>query len=140
MSTTFYRDLTKAIRTKVQTDIVTGLSIPVSYDNDKDFSTPESSKWARVTIMYDDALRVDTGTPGANRHRVIGMVTFQLFHPLSEGMKAGYTDADGVKNSFIGSVAGGAVFRTPKVSNVGRAGKWWQLNVTCPFYADDIAS
>lgn len=140
MSATLYVDVTKAIRTKVQSDIVTGLSLPVSYDNDKGFVAPENAAWSRVSIAFDDAGRVDTGSPGANRHRVQGMVMVQLFHPLAEGMKEGYTNADGVKVAFISANVGGAVFRTPQVLNVGRAGKWWQINVLCPFYIDDVAN
>jgi hypothetical protein len=140
MSATFYTDLTKAIRTKIGTDVVTGLSIPLQYDNDKDFAQPESTKWGRVRITFDDAARADTGSPGANRHRVQGMVMFQLFQPMSIGTKAGWTDSDGVKNAFISANTGGATFRTPTIVNVGRSGKWWQWNVNCPFYADDIAN
>lgn len=138
MSATFFDDVTTAIRTKVRDEIAVG-GFTVQYDNEKDFAQPEGAAWARLSILFGEAAKVDTGSPSANRHRHVGTVILQVFHPLMTGMGEGWERVDLIKNAFLNATVGGAVFRTPRPSNVGRDGKWHQINVVCPFYVDDIA-
>ena len=81
-----------------------------------------------------------------SRNRHTGVAIAQIFSVLGKGTREATILADRIVSKFRSvtdslSVAGNSVvFKTPSISSVGRSGsQWWQINVSCPYYADEIA-
>ncbi len=123
-----------AIRTRFKTLIADIYSLPTQYDN-QDFHHPANSLWARASVRF-----ADSKTVSLKRGRKRGILFVQLFYPYGQGDAAPLAMADNIENKFHGVTAGGIVYRTPTSRPVGRSEKWWQVNVECPFYCDNVTS
>jgi len=116
----------------------------VAYDN-APFDQPDNEMWIRWSVLTGNSFRTDLGgSTNRQRHSGIGMA--QIFSLLGKGTRDALILADRIVARFNSvsdttSVSGNSViFRTPSISHVGRAdSQWWQINVSCPFYADEIA-
>ena len=56
---------------------------------------------------------------------------------VTETANRAYEIADLIRTAFNGVQVSNLIFRTSYLQRVGNAGKYWQLNVLCPFQADD---
>ena len=136
--TTFYKTMTDDIQTKFEALD----AVPIVWDNAPNpFEDDESGKgsnplgtWIRMTINLGTANQVQMGA--VKTFRNVGVVTAQIFIPLTIGMAEGYQQADLVADLFRSNTTSGVVYRTPSVQNLGRRDNWWQINVNCPFYKD----
>jgi len=111
-------------------------ALPTQYDNDGSFTRPKGAPWCRFTVLQGETAQVTAG--GFKRFRQPGVAIAQLFMPLGEGDKRGLELADAVKLAFRSVTAAGVIYRSPSVQNMGRQEGEWQLNVSCPFFADDL--
>jgi hypothetical protein len=111
-------------------------ALPTQYDNDASFDRPVGAPWCRFTVLQGDTRQVSCG--GAKRFRLPGVAVAQLFIPIGEGDKRGLELADDVNVAFRSLTASGVKFMSPSVQNMGRQEGEWQLNVSCPFFADDL--
>jgi hypothetical protein len=127
-----------AIRKRFNDNLLTG-GFVIEYDNDKDFTKPGRGLWGRLVLLPGEKFVVGKGSPGADRYRLPGEAVLQIFAPAETGMAGLWTKVDQVMSFFQGVTAAGVTYRTPRPVNVGRDGKWQQVNVHCPWYADDIA-
>lgn len=127
------------IRKRFQEQVVDLISpaLPTAFDN-APFTRPDNSQWARLSIQAGERIQQDFGS-STKRFRNTGMMTVQIFVPLEKGDKAALEAADFVDGVFRSVTDAGVVFRSPFITPVGRIEKEWQVNVTCPFYADIIA-
>jgi|3_EtaG_2_1085321.scaffolds.fasta_scaffold110185_2 hypothetical protein len=114
----------------------------IAYDN-APFDQPDDEMWIRWTIVSGDSIQVSVGVDPRIRHTGVAMA--QVFSPAGKGTRDGLILADRIKTKFLSttdstSVSGNSVvFKTPSVNQVGRpGGQWWQINVACPYYADEI--
>jgi hypothetical protein len=111
-------------------------TLPTQYDNDGSFERPESAPWCRFTILQGDTAQVTAG--GSKRFRQPGVAIAQVFVPAGEGDKRALELADAIKLAFRSVTAAGVIYRSPSVQNMGRRDGEWQVNVSCPFFADDL--
>ncbi len=133
-----YEGIANTIRSRFKTLIAEVQSLPIQYDN-QDFKIPDNRLWARCNIKFGESRQVSIGGGASgNRFRHVGLLMVQLFQPLDRGDKAALALADGIAGTFRGVTVSGVTFRTPSVQNVGRVNGWWQVNVDCPFCADQI--
>lgn len=132
-----FEDLANTIRTRFKTQIADTQSLPTQYDN-QDFTPPDQELWARLTILHGDSFQVSNGGPDGKRFRTPGIMTVQVFIPSGQGDKAAYKLADVIETYFRSQKADSITYRTPSVRKIGPTGPWWQINVNCPFYSDDI--
>jgi hypothetical protein len=116
----------------------------VCHDN-APFTQPDDEMWVRWNVTMGESSRVDFGA-STNRNRHTGVAIAQIFAVLGKGTRDATILADRIVSKFRSvtdslSVSGNSVvFKTPSVTTVGRSdSQWWQLNVSCPFYADEIA-
>jgi len=110
---------------------------PIDKDNDE-VDQPDNQVWATFSIV--EAIREQRTLGNSPDYRTTGTCFIQLFAPASTGEVTVRTLADFVVDAFSRVTDTGVTFRTPTIRPVGRreAGDWWQLNVSCPFYYDEI--
>lgn len=131
-----HESMANAIRTRFKTQIADAQSLPTQYDNQK-YDNPDNVLWCRLTIKFGESLQVASGGASGNRYRTSGIMYAQLFSPLGKGDKDQLHLADIIKSAFRCVTDSGVKFKTPSIKPKGRFGKEWQVNIECPFYADD---
>ena len=111
-------------------------SLLLGYDN-LPFDRSEDALHARLTVQLGST---NQASLGANpRYRTSGVFVIRLFAPFESGEEELHQHADSAAQTFRTTTLDSVlVTRTPSVFNVRRAGKWWQVNVTCPWYSDVI--
>lgn len=98
--------------------------------------------WMRAAVRTAGTTQTaigGTGT-GANRYRTTGSLLITLMDASEKGDGVLLALADKIVLAFRAVTVGNVVFRTPSVSTVGRFGGSWQVNVSCPFYADEAGT
>jgi hypothetical protein len=109
--------------------------VQVKYENFDD-ATPASGLWAKYVFMPGSAEDASIGAPGNNLVRSTGIVMIQVFHDFGEGDGEVYELVDDLINHVRSTDVPNVTFRAPYPNRVGRNGKWWQINVVCPWFAD----
>ena len=133
---TSHETIHNVIRSRFKALVEDVETLATQYDNEGE-DHPEDALWCRFTIRTGESDRADLGvTPP--RDRTVGVAIAQLFDPLEKGDKTILAMADKIKTAFKAVTDTGVTFRVPSITIVGRDGKWWQVNVTCPFYADVV--
>lgn len=126
--------LHNAIRSRFKTEVADkNAGLVVIYDNAPD--PDKDALWVRFTVLEGDANQQSLGPP--RKFRTVGVAVGQVFALVDTGDRKALQVADKIKLAFRAISAGGVTYRTPSVKNVGRVDRWWQVNVTCPFYADE---
>jgi len=129
--------IANAIRSRFKSQVADVLELPTQYDNQK-FDKPDNANWCRFTIEFGERFAASFGSPGANRRRTVGAAFAQLFAPIENGDGELFEIADYIASKFDAVNADGVVFKITSAKKIGRSGDSWQINVVCPFYADDI--
>lgn len=97
---------------------------------------PNSGSWVRLSIREGESNQVDLNS--APRVRETGRIYLQIFVVRGNGTAAARAFADLAKPIFRRAQFSGISCRVPTVQPVGDTEGWWQLNVSWPYYADDI--
>lgn len=129
--------LFNAIRTRFKIEVEDYVNVPIQYDNVA-LTPPQNSPWMRFSIVPGDSFQKTLGDQN-RRFRTVGTAIAQVFIPLAMGDRAGLEIADAVRDAFRAVSVDGVVFQTPSITVLGRDEGHWQINVSCPWYADDIA-
>ena len=132
-----FEAIANAHRTRFGTEIEDGQNVAVQYDNDGEFVIPEDTKWIRFSPGFLGAQQISAGTDP--KFRITGLFSAQIMVPIHDGDKAAMELADAIVTAFRATTADGIVYRTPAVGLGHRSepdSKWWQVNVTCPWYAN----
>lgn len=129
--------LHNVVRSRFKTQIADVQSVTVQYDN-APFTEPEDATWVRWTIVPAQTSLVAIGGT-SRRYRTVGLAVASIFVPVESGDALALRLADAVATAFRCVTDTGVVFSSPSVINRGRDENWWQVNVECPFYADDLA-
>jgi hypothetical protein len=135
-----FAEIANAIRSRFQTQIEEGQSVTVKYDNEDANQAPDGEKWIRFTILEGQSFQMDLGSNKTFRNP--GVAVAQIFVPAGHGTKDAEDLADAIRTAFRAQAAGGVTYQTPYLAPVGNPsnGDWWQLNVNCPYFADDTES
>lgn len=123
------------IRSHFKTNIADALSVSVLYDN-APFVQPDT--WIRHTILESQGRTVQSSP--VQRHRHPGRTVSQIFIPYSQGEEPGLDLGDSIASAYRAVTIDGILFRTPTLKTVGRSGKWWQINVDCPFWYETTST
>ena len=108
----------------------------IAWEN-AEFNPPDNASWVRFTTQHSTAFQASMGDPGNNFIRHPGVVTVMIFSPLNRGDKAALELADNAAAVFRGYQSAGVYFRSPpSIRRVGVDGKWYHINVVCPFERD----
>ncbi|MEE9140767.1 MAG: phage tail terminator-like protein [Alphaproteobacteria bacterium] len=124
------------IRSRFATEFATARpTVPIHYDNVAG-DPPAASSWVRLTVVEGDSFQVAMGS--TRRFRDTGVAIVQVFTPLGSGDGEAREIADDVQGIFKGLTVSGVVFRKPRAARIGPDGRFYQVNVTIPFQADEI--
>ena len=142
MTVTSHQKLHDVVRKRFNDEF--GDEFRIAHDN-APFTQPDDETWIRWSVLSGDSFAVSIGiTP---RHRHTGIAVAQVFAPAGKGTRDALILADRIKTKFRSttdstSVSGNSVvFKTPSISQIGRSGnQWWQINVSCPYYADEFST
>jgi len=106
----------------------------VKYDNDfKD--TPTDEIWCRPKIDFGKAKEADIGT---DYLRIPGIFNVIIHSPIGRGTTDVLNIADIISTRFKTAIVDETInFQTPRIENVGRVEDNYQVNVICPFFADN---
>jgi len=134
--------MASAIRTRFKTEIADEYSLEVLYDNAPGDDPSASASltmglWIRFSVLPGDSDCQEFG--GSKTSRTPGVAVAQIFAQLRQGDRNSLQVADYIKSAFRHVSADGVIYGTPYVRTVGRDNKWYQINVFCPFYSDDIS-
>lgn len=132
-----WESMCNTIRSRFKTLVADAVPLQTQYDNMK-FNPPDNTNWCRLTIVQGSTDQVSIGAPSSNRERTLGVMIAQLFAPVEAGDGTILGIADDVRRAFKRVTASGVTFKTPYLAKRGREGDSWQINVMCPFYADEI--
>lgn len=128
--------IASTIRNRFKTQVATPRTLPTQYDNHA--LAKQADLWCRLSVLFGQSEQASIGSPASNRYRTVGIMTAQLFLPVGKGEKNLYVMADYIVAAFRSVTDTGVTFRTPSITQVGRDESFWQVNVDCPFYADEI--
>ena len=108
----------------------------VSWDN-VEFKATEVEEWVRFTVIPGDEFQASAGG-SVNTFRLHGVVAVQIFVVPNSGAKRATELADIVSNIWRAVIVGSAVFKAPKIKNIGLNRGWDQINVMIEFHSDEL--
>jgi hypothetical protein len=97
--------------------------------------------WARVTIRHVTGGQATLlGDAQVTRFRNSGIITVQVFYPLSRGgLASARSLAKVARSAYIGtSTASNIWFRNVRIVEVGPDGPWYNVNVLADFEYDEL--
>jgi hypothetical protein len=136
------QDLHNALRSRFNTTFVIANSqqANVAWPNYQ-FDPSGKDVWFIFTVLTNTADFTEIGS--SKNQRTEGMVVVQVMSKLNVGDGAVQEWVDKVIATFRQWSSGGITFRMPYPVPVGRAddeyGAWWQTNVNCPFFHDEVS-
>ena len=108
----------------------------IAWDN-VNFIPPDAAagnSWIRLSILDGEAIRMNLGNPGI--HRQTGLITIEIFAPLSEGTDTVRGYADTIASIFRDKQFNGITCREASPENLGENNGWYQMNINIPFFWD----
>lgn len=131
--------LIQTVRSRFKTEVaehevLEGILKAVLWDNDE-AATPDEGPWILFSVRLGDAVQTALGR--SKRFRTPGVAIAMIAVEAGTGEKQALQVADIIRTAFRSLTDEGVTYKTPTVRTIGRSGKWWQVNVTCPFYSDD---
>lgn len=102
---------------------------------------PVGKSWARIRIRHTSSRQVTFGPPGQRRFERGGIITVQVFAPLSpqNGLSLAEKLAIIARDAYEGrGTATGIWFRNARIVEVGPSGEWYQYNAVVEFQYDEM--
>jgi hypothetical protein len=109
---------------------------PVAWPN-IDLGTSDLDEWVSFNVMNGESSQASMGGD-TNTHRFFGVVIVQIFVRPSTGSKRAFELADLASSLLRSKTIGAVVLRSPDIQLVGLDNGWYQVNVKCSFYTDEI--
>lgn len=130
-----FEAITNSIRCKFVDDVEPLINVPVQYDN-APFTKPSTGFWVRFQNTFTTSRQIEVS--GDEPTRVEGIAIALVHGPIEQGNLGNLQITKAIVNAFRGVTFQGVIFRTPVPRSLGRAGKEWRTEVSCPFYKDDL--
>lgn len=122
------------LRQRVNTEIVGVLGWPVQWSNTA-IDVRDNESFIKVTNVWGTS---EQNTAGRNpRFRDHGTLMIGLFTPVDAGDKAALDAAVIVRAAMRSISIGDLTLQTPSIQKLGAQGKWYHINIACPWYADN---
>ena len=110
-------------------------AIPILLDNEPDAIPPTTGQWIHAQVLQGRTFQAELNT-----RRVTGRANFAIFSPINVGELDVMTLADEVADQFRLITLSGVVFRTPAIVASRRDRGYWRVDLSCPYYFEEIAS
>ena len=131
-----YEAMHNAIRSKFQTDIVSGgHAATVVYDNERE-AHPSDTTWVEANVMDTDTELVGTGA--RQTYRMRGELRATIRRPLQQGDAISLRLCDAIRSSFNRVIADGVHYSATSIGEFNRSEQYWETTAVTPFYQDDI--
>lgn len=124
-----------ALRSWFKTNVTDAESLQTQFDN-MEFTPPETGEWCRFTTIPGESTQAEINGGGGGTVRTPGICVASLFTEFEKGDKPLLDLADIIADAVSPGVVSGVTLRPATLQRIGRAGKWWQVNVTIPYFAD----
>ena len=124
-------DVASIIRTRFATLFPT---VGVIYDN-QPVEAPLEDTWIHVQVLPGTAQQVQLNT-----RRIQGRVNFGVFTPIERGDLDILVILDEIADQFRNVSISGVVFRTPSIVASRRDRGYWRMDLSCPYYFEEITS
>lgn len=135
-----YSNIRKAIQGHIVTNLSTGV-VPIdkrAWDN-VDFTIPsDGSSWIRISVQNNISNHKSCGPNKLTRRE--GIVFIQVFVVKDSETDEANTIIDALVAIFETKLLAGVTFKSPNVREVGLSEGWYQINISVPFWADDITT
>lgn len=121
------------VRQRFMDLVATPLQVPVRMDNEPDIEDL-GKLWSRLYVkcgVVDEEL-------GGGVATVTGGAAAILLAPLGSGTSAVLAVADALTSAFRARQVNGIQYGSPSLTRAGRVGRWWQINVICPFTYEQL--
>lgn len=125
-----FEAITNLISTKLAL-VATANSYTVRYDNDPT-ATPQGN-WILAQIQFGSKNRIES----PSLDRTIGQLHLEVKTEYGRGSAPALAIADVISLAFEGIALNNVKFNVPRVIVVGRVDNDFQINVICPFHADE---
>lgn len=131
--------LAESIALQSRFDTLWNNETPVQWPNVA-FSLEDKTEWVRFTILSEPARQAAMGGNNSNLYRHPGFVSIQIFVKPNTGIKRALELADMVTNVWRGAQFSGITMGAPSVIPIGVQDGWYQVNVLCSYYRDEVLS
>lgn len=113
------------------------VTYPIANEN-HEFSPPEDgTPWVRLFIV--EGASDIAGLGGSTRlFRNTGIIVCQIFIQEGKGTKDALDIADVLDTLWSGASFNGITCRASSVTRVGTSDGWYQVNITTPYFWDNI--
>lgn len=98
----------------------------------------ETTAWLRVTVNWQTS-RSEIVQGATGRWRTRGEMVVSVFVPSDSGADRSGEITDAIVDVYRGLELGDISFTAAEVRRVGASGHWWQVNIHCPFYVDEVS-
>jgi hypothetical protein len=113
--------------------LATANSFVVRYENDPT-DTPTDEIWMEVKVDFGNSNQI---TIGVKQFRNPGILTVMIKSKTGKGSAPALAVADTIVDWFRANIISQVHFQTPRIEKVGRVDDDYQVNVICPFFADE---
>jgi hypothetical protein len=110
---------------------------PIAHKNRK-FDVNPAQDWVKLVVNFGDEVQASMGDPGNNYFRQLGVIFVQIYVRPHRGTEDMTTYTDAVNSIWRGAQFGGIVCSAPDTNDLGLVGDWYQVNVSCEFYYDEL--
>lgn len=108
---------------------------PIDWDNVQ-YNPVTGTAWTRFRILNGPGQQASLGA--VPLHRNTGIIDIAIFVPLNTATDVARGHADFAAAIFRGWSSGGITCRSPYVTRGGESNGWYQINVTVPFFRDEL--
>ena len=129
-----FKNTADTCENEFNTRVVAPEALNVQWPNADDIDKGDDL-WVAWSVQEGDSKTSEIGGT-ATRYRDMGSMIVQIFVPLKKGTGDALALADTIAGSFRNVTYSGVRFRVARVTRVGVRGKWYQVNVVCPFHRD----
>lgn len=130
-----YNDQRNAIQSKFSTEWKAAFpSIPIVFDNLRADKAPDG--YVALHILNGDAALRAMGLQRLIRYP--GVISVDIFVPAEKGMKTLDQYADTIDGIFRAQSFGGITCRAAQRRDLGRDENYWRVNLSFPFFRDQL--
>ena len=119
-----------------------GVAIPIEWQGVDSGSPPDpNAPFCRVTVNHATGQQSTFGAVGERRFTRSGVVTVQIFAPLSAGGGLSFAVKAAIiaRNAYEGiGTDSGIWFRNARIQEIGPSETWHQINVVTDFFYDEL--
>jgi len=125
----------KAETIAVESRFATNFTVCSVKFSNVNFTPIPREAWVEIRVVIADSIKAEIG---GGLHRNAGIISVNVYEPVNTGTAAGKEKADLAAAVFRGQQFSGITCRSPRITEVGEIDEWYVINMSCPFFRDEI--